>query len=337
MVAHFHSFSFTSPYKGCWLEHFYRRGAMDLFGTKVTSVRHLHELLNTSDSRPDLMIAGNFICDRHEIQNLCRDHDIDIIYSEDGFFPHYQTLHADPLGFAWESSLCRTKFRHLSDHQRSVSQAKRSIWLDFRKTGFPPQIRRPYVLWPLQLIGDNANRCDLNLSDWSPLLRHFRRVLPMEFQLAVKPHPRAKPRDFARETCDDLDGVCILPRECDLRTLIAGASAVAGANSSVLLEARLMFHKPVFAYARSWFTDHPDLFIPLVYTDPSTEISCMDRMISKDWISSDYLNDYTDWFLYQLLNRQLDHDAARCWERLHQWTIKRTYKSFVAHGEGIFQ
>lgn len=331
------SFAFTSPYGGCWLEHFYRKGAIDLFSGKTKTEAHFRRVLDSAEEYPELMIMGNFVAERISIQSLCRELGIDRICSEDGFFPHYETLHADPLGFAWESSLARMVFRTITDSQRTYAQARRREWLSFNRKDLPRQIQEPFILWPLQLIGDNVNRWDLNVTDWTELVTHFRRSLPLEYQLVLKPHPRAAPSDRLAQAILDMPNSCILPPECDLKTLIERSSGVAGANSTVLLEARLMFHKPTFAYARGWHTNHPDLITPVSASHGPREPGRFDCVVDNHRLRLEWLDDYTDWFLYQLLARQISHDLASDWQRMRKWIFERTYRAFVLHGEDIFK
>jgi hypothetical protein len=331
------SFAFTSPYLGCWLEHYYRQGGMDVFAQKVKNERQFRKLLAEAPHQPELMIQGNFIVERHAIRSICRQIGTDIVYSEDGFFPHYETLHVDPLGFSWESSLCRMIFRSLADHQRKIAREKREKWLNFPKQDFPQGIRPPYVLWPLQLIADQVNRWDLNVSDWSGLIIHFRQCLPKEYQLVIKPHPRGDKADYPKLPLEEMPNTYVLNGRCDLKSLIMGAVAIAGANSTVLMEARLMFHKPVYAYAHSWFTNHTDLFVPVSRRFGPRPLNHFDYVADGRTMRSEYLDDYTDWFLYQLLVRQLDRESASKWDVLRQWVLQRSEKAFVTHGEDVFR
>lgn len=330
------AFAYTSPYGGCWLEHFYRNHAKPLFGEKTKKERHLIQQIERFKTLPELLIMGNFVVERHGIKSLCRELGINTICSEDGFFPHYQTLHADPLGFAWESSLCQMTFRGLTEKQRQVAQSSRMKWIGYERVPLPETIKPPYVLWPLQLIGDQVNRWDMRMESWMPMVQHFRESLPQEIQLVVKPHPRSKPQDIPRGI-KELPNTLLLEYKVDLKSLIESATAVAGANSTVLMESRLMFHKPVYAYARSWFTHHTELFTPVFLHIPPRELNRLDYLQNPKANRSEYLNDYTDWFLYQLLVRQLSHAEANDWEILKPWTTKRTYQSFIQHGEDIFQ
>ena len=331
------SFAFTSPYRGFRLEHFYRIGGIDLFGGKTKTENHFRSSVCKVGKKPELVIFGNFIVERHALQSLCRQWEIDTICGEDGSFPHYETLHADPLGFSWESSLCRMVFRNLTDRQRTIAQAKRIEWVQFRRQELPAGVRPPYVLWPLQLIGDKVNRWDLNVSDWAEMIVHFRQSLPKEYQLVIKPHPRANRNDEPNSMIADLPNVQVLRERCDLRSLIEQSSATAGANSTVLMEARLMFHKPAYVYARGWFTNHSCLFTPVSLRYPARELNHFDQVAKNSCLHTEYLQDYTDWFLYQLLVRQMDHHSAKNWAALRQWIFRRTYRSFLSHGEEIFQ
>ena len=63
--------------------------------------------------------------------------------------------------------------------------------------------------------------------------------------------------------CNEMPNTVRVPRDADLTALLRECNAVAGVNSSVLYEARLMHRKPAYAYGRSWFTNHEDLFVPL--------------------------------------------------------------------------
>jgi hypothetical protein len=331
------AFAFSSPYRGCWLVQLYRQaGAFDLFGGKVETAKHLGKLLAQSHIHPRLMILGNFIEDRHLLLAKCRRDNIDSICSEDGFFPHYETLHADPLGFCWESSLCRMVFRGATDRQYIIAQRARAAWTQFKPLELPSQVRVPFVLWPLQLIGDQVNRWDMNVVDWSDMITHFRLRLPPEIQLVVKPHPRSKLKDQPRKPLSEQHNTIILDQGCDLRTLISLASGVAAANSTVLLEARLMFHKPVYSYARSWFTNHTELCYPIALAQSEYPLRQLDVLENNSLLCDEWLSEYTDWFLSQLLARQLRHSDATSYEALHQWVMKRTYKAYMMHGEEIF-
>lgn len=329
----------TSPYNGSWLQNFYNSIATNLYGRKIVTEPDFREQLAQHDFLPELMIMGNFVADRSGITSICHDLDINIIYTEDGFFPHYSTMHADPFGFCWESSLTRLIFRGCLPKQRENAKTMREQWLDFKPEKLPEAIRQPFVLWPTQLIMDRVNRWDLHVSNWAMLISHFRNSLPESFQLVIKEHPRSTERDLSgvREIARDLPNTIIVPRSTNLKTLLSTCSGVAGANSSVLYEARLMFHKPVYAYARGWFTNHTDLFLPVYRTFAPRELNRVDWLEDNRLMRTDYLDDYTDWFLAQLLSRQITRDqTADSLITFKKHVHHLSYASYLEHGEDIF-
>jgi hypothetical protein len=92
------SYAWTSPYEGFWLEHYYSKYAANLYGGKIVRERDLRRRLVDSGT-PKVMLMGNFILDRAGIVSLCREAGVPVVHGEDGFFPHYATMHGDPLGF----------------------------------------------------------------------------------------------------------------------------------------------------------------------------------------------------------------------------------------------
>ena len=286
------------------------------------------------------MLMGNFVVERAGIVALCRVHGINTIHAEDGFFPHYATAHGDPLGFCWESSLPRMIFRGCSERQRQRAQEVRQKWLQFSPQILPDSVIKPFVFWPLQLIGDKVNQWDLNVKEWAGLLRHFRGCVPEHVQMVIKEHPRSKLQDnlgveaLARE----LPNTVIVPKSTHLKTLLKECSAAAGANSSVLYEARLMFRKPTYVYARSWFTNHSELFIPVAGAGRKPRlVNRFDFVENNQLMRNERLDDYTDWFLAQLLARQISHEEAqRNPKALRAMVDRLSYHSFVKYGEEIF-
>ncbi len=333
------TFVLTSPYHGSWLSQIYGGHFQNHYPAKVVRETNFREWLRTIPERPELMFMGNFIVDRAGVVALCREHGINVIHCEDGFFPHYGNAHGDPLGFCWESSLPQLTFRSLTDEQRAKASAARTGWLGFSPESLPTDVREPFVLWPLQLIGDKVNQWDLNEKNWCELLRHFRASLPAEFQLVIKTHPRSKPQDNAgvAELVRELPNTILLPARAHLKTLLSKCHAVAGANSTVLLEARLMFHKPVYAYARGWFTNHFELFLPVHARHAPRELNRVEFVENNGLVRNERLDDYTDWFLAQLLARQVSLERGKAdpvW--LKEKVYHLSYQSFVQHGEDIF-
>jgi hypothetical protein len=332
------TYAFTSPYESSWTVHYYSKHFQNLFGQKVIREKDFLLKLQEHQALPEIMIMGNFIVERAGIVSLCRELGINVVHTEDGFFPHYSTMHADPLGFCWESSLTRMLFRQCSKLERTCSEKIRKKWLAFEPKPLPQSIRPPFVFWPLQLTGDQVNLWDLRVKDWTGLLEHFRGCLPRDFQLVLKEHPRSKPHDNTgvAELVAKLPNTVIIPRDTDIKTLLAKCSAVAGANSTVLYEGRLLFHKPAYVYARGWFTHHSELFTPVPLRDPRP-LNRFDWVDDNERLRTDRLNDYTDWFLAQFLARQIQRDRAEHDGRWLKTALHRlSYASFVKYGEEIF-
>jgi hypothetical protein len=333
------SYCWTNPYYNGWIHHFYGLHFRNLYGKKVFTEFEFYELLVTRKERPEIMLKWCFDSDRAGMVNLCREHNINVAFSEDGFFPHYSTLHADPLGFCWESSLSRMMFRGATEAQRARAGATRTAWLQKPSQELPATVRRPFVFWPLQLVRDQVNQWDLRVDHWCDLLRHFRSILPAEFQLVLKKHPLTDQHDLVglEELLPQLPNTILLPKEADLTTLLREARAVAGVNSSVLYEARLMHHKPTYAYGRSWFSGHTDLFLPVLRYD-KRPLPRLDWLAEPARMRTEWLDDYTDWFLAQLLARQFDHKLAETQPaefKKKVWHL--SWQSFRQHGEAIFE
>lgn len=334
-----HSFAYTSPYGGFWVEKFYRGAGHDLFGEKVVRECDFRDKLHASGRSPEIMLMGNFIVERAGIISLCRELGINTVHGEDGFFPHYSTVHMDPLGFCWESSLARMVFRQSTDRRRRRAESIRAEFTSFAPQELHPFIKKPFVLWPLQLIGDKVNQFDLQVEKWTSVLNHFRRSLPPEYQLVVKVHPRSKDSDMkdVEKWARDAGNVVLVPRPAHLQSLLLECAAVAGANSTVLYEARLIFRKPVYAYARSWFTGHTELFTPVHLNHKPRMLNRFDLVEDNRKLRSERLDDYVDWFLTQLLDRQSTHTwALENPEEFAQRVQRLSYNSFLKYGEEIF-
>ena len=84
---------------------------------------------------PEIVLLWNFCGDRNAILGLCRERQLNSVWWEDGFFPHYETLHFDPVGFCWESSLPGMAFVQCTPRQRRRARAARRKWLANRNRG----------------------------------------------------------------------------------------------------------------------------------------------------------------------------------------------------------
>lgn len=343
------NFGKCSPYNsGHFIEYYKKYGGNDVFKEKILGESHFKKLLHNCKDKIDLIIFNNFIADRFGVTNICRDRNIDTIHTEDGFFPHYETISADPLGFCWESSLPRIVFRECKEHHRNKSKVFRQNFFNFSINILPDFIKKPYFVFPLQLIGDKVNIYGHNIkdvSDWIKIIIHFRKCLPEDIQLVIKIHPRSgKKEDYKNELEEklkDLKNCIILNKQTDLRTLLYNCSGAAGMNSTVLYEARLIYKKPVYVYSKSWFTNHEELFTP-VYDSleprPLNNSVFFEDPIENSGMNTQRLNDYSDWFLYQLLIRQYNKkDIDSNPEDFLRWSDKLTFKSFIKYGEENFE
>jgi hypothetical protein len=327
------SFAFTSPYGGFHLEkHVRAAGVKDLYGRKV---RHANDAVKLfkAHGRPDLLMMGNFIVERDAVLSICREAEVNTIHGEDGFFPHYPTCHADPLGFCWESSLTRMTFRSMTRGQHAAATQAREQWTSEHPAAeLPEAIRRPYVVFPLQLIGDRVNVRGANFRTWDDVVAKARAMLPPEVQMVVRGHPRGADGNKVAAMAG-MKNTIECPAGVSLQALLSRAAGVIGCNSTVLLEARLMYRVPVWAFSQGWHTGHPDLVMP-VRLD-------MKHLPRVDWLQDgvrdDRGDDYADWFLSQLLARQRPNaDAAKDPDELRQWVYRRSYFAWRDHGEAIF-
>jgi hypothetical protein len=331
-------YAWCNPYVNSQAER-YGKHFDDIYGKRIIDEKDLLEKLASQPEFPDILMFWSFCRNRAGIVSQCRERGINPGFWEDGFFPHYRTLHFDPLGFCWESSLTRMVFRGVSEGQRARARAAREAWLKRPSQPLPDGVRKPFVLWPLQLIGDQVNVWDLGVMEWTGLLKHFRASLPPEIQLVLKDHPGAKEKDTGGldALLPQLRNSVRLPKEANLTALLHECSAVAGANSSVLSEGRLMFGKPAYAYGRSWFTNHSELFFPL-RTDSRESLPRLEWIENPSRMRCERLDDYADWFLAQLLGRQLESKIAECDpEKLKQKMGRLSHRSFMEHGEEIFE
>ena len=310
-----HTHIWTSPYRSSWPEMYLTQaGSKRFIESKITIEADIDKLIAESDDTlPDLLIMGNFVVDRHVFKHKALRAGIDVIHGEDGFIPHYNTLHVDPVGFCWESSLPQMKFRgQVSDEARDLSLLRRNETNDLVKKNPFPEDGKKRVLFPLQLLADKVNQYSLNVQDdWLKILKHVRKTLPDDIELWIKPHPRARNKQI-NETAWASTQKNVHVFIGDLYSALHYCDGVVGVNSTVLVEARLLFNKPVWAYGDSWYTNHIG--------------------IKKD----DYLESYRDWFLGQLLARQYAQGTHQYPEKYRQWLLRRTYNSYLKHGEDIF-
>ena len=184
------TFGFTHPRH--LQEHYEHAGGKNLYGRAVRSASDLERLVDSRGSI-GLLIVGNLLKDSSDLVRLCDERGIDRVFGEFGWFPHYATEHADPLGYAWDSSLCSLRFTRLTATQRKKAIESRERFLARPCGPLPEGVRPPFVLWPLQLLADRVNRYDLDAPDWYDFLLWTRQIVPAKYQLVIKHHPVESP------------------------------------------------------------------------------------------------------------------------------------------------
>lgn len=310
-------------------EHYERGGGENVFGRAVRGPEDLARLVRSS--KVDLLLVGNLLDGDETLAQFCNDHGIDRIYGEYGWFPHYSTEHADPSGYAWNSSLCSMSFDRLTARQRTQALACRQQLTSQPEEALPEGVRKPFVLWPLQLLSDRVNRFDLNAANWYELLLWTRQMLPAKYQLVIKHHPVSAPQPQL-ECAGYFPNTLMLPKSTSLRALLAQCSGVIGNNSTVLLEARLLWDKPTWAFGRSWYTGHPELVFPVRIGERLPQAELLGKTMDDPW-----LREYALWFLWQLLARQYPtNEAKKNPGGFVRWLHRRTANSYAALGEDAF-
>jgi ADP-heptose:LPS heptosyltransferase len=311
-------------------EHYERAGGKNAYGRAVRGPDDLAQLMR-SKSPVDLLLVGNLLDSSDTLGEFCDEQGIDRVYGEFGWFPHYSTEHADPAGYAWNSSLCSMRFDRLTRRQRSHAMEHRQRLMAQPEEALPEGVRKPFVLWPLQLLTDRVNRFDLNATDWYGMLLWTRQMLPSKYQLVIKHHPVSaeQPR---LEGAGYFPNTITLPKSASLRALLSHCAGVIGNNSTVLLEARLLWEKPTWAFGRSWYSGHPEL----VFAARDGERLPYPELLGKT-MNDPWLQDYALWFLWQLLARQYPiNEAKKQPGAFVRWLHRRTAHSYAALGEDAF-
>jgi hypothetical protein len=286
----------------------------------------------------ELLIMGNFINDRNLIKKEAIKRGIDVIHGEDGFIPHYSTLHVDPIGFCWESSLSVMNFRGKlpADHRSMAKEVIDNAQAGIGNNPFDSACKN--ILVPLQLLGDRVNRHGLDLKGWEGMLDHIRQTLPEDVQMHIKKHPRAGQEVIAsiKKWCRENANAHLY--DGDINTALYHCDGVIGSNSTVLTEARLLYNRPTWAYGNSWYTNHTALVNRLnLDLDPMELINV--EHIEKGIPEDEYLSEYRLWYIGQLMARQ--HVRPKTKTKLEKdnfikWMLRRTYNSYKEHGEDIF-
>lgn len=248
---------------------------------------------------PEYAVTWGFIPFKHAMDQWAAKHGVKVSHGELGWFPHYDTFHLDPEGFCWSSSIPRTPFVNDPSKTYEYAKAMRTALRSDKHRPLPSMYRPPYAIWTCQLTSDKVNEYGVNTRDWSPYIAHFRSLLPEHIQLVVRPHPKSHQR-ASQETnpyrrmvrvLENLPNT-VLCRSGKFEDVVAEAEMVAGMNSTALYEAKLLYGKPAYAYAPSWYSGHSRL-IPVL----SSQTTTLPEAAASD--------DYADWFLEQFLDRQI--------------------------------
>lgn len=262
---------------------------------------------------PELVVTWGFVPFKSLLYDWCREHNIRVAHGELGWFPHYDSFHLDPDGFCWDSILTRQKF--ISGMAPCLNAEAYKVLAAPRPVKLPSEIKQPFALWACQLITDKVNTMGLNMTDWTPMVKHFRSFLPPDIQLVVRPHPKMISRQ-SQEHIPYLKlkaAVASLPNtimlsEGGIDDLIQESVCVAGANSTVLIEASLRYNKPTYGYGRSWFTNHPNIVTPVNIENkeniPQHQAASAPQKI---------------WFINELLQKQINREPEPSVEALNKW------------------
>ena len=252
---------------------------------------------------PEYAVVWGFINFNDLLRAWCRNHGVKITYGEMGWFPHYESFALDPEGFCWNSLISKTPY--VGDTQQPLPEATQHLdQFKPERHPLPPEVNGPFVLWAGQMVSDKVNDYGLDAKDWCRYIEHFRGLLPKDIQLVIRPHPKASHRPSQEKDAHYrmVDLAQRLPNTIithlgDLNSLIAASYGVAGMNSTVLLEARILHGKNVWAYAPSWYTGHEDLIHRLHGTG-------QDRLV---YTTRPQLH-YRKWLLEEFLQRQIIRD-----------------------------
>ena len=182
-----------------------------------------------------------------------------ILHAEQGFLPHYTSVHFDPRGHGSASSLIGNLNDPITDEQEIELAAFLSQNYYLNR---PCELSLPdrYWLLLLQHVQDSVMMWDAPAyaRDPSMLIRSVQAQLPAGTQLVVKPHPLHKPRGLRTSGAIVVDGQGDAKLDHSDNSalnqhLIRNAEGVITVNSSFVFEA-LAYDKPVITLGTSVFT-----------------------------------------------------------------------------------
>jgi len=175
-----------------------------------------------------------------ELKTKCKKDGVPVITFEDGFIPHYSSFHFDRKGFCWNSSV---PFRSAHNYEPVKPPSSK---YDMKNPGVSFE---KFVFVPLQTRGDSTILHGSDIVSMEDFVRKLRKLIPEGYGVVIKNHPKEK------QKIQNINGVQTV--DAGLGWLLKNADVVAGINSTVLLEASLVFNKPTYYFGKSWYDNHP--------------------------------------------------------------------------------
>ena len=230
--------------------------------------KKVFELINKGLKVKNL-IFNNATIYTKDLIDYCKEHDIRISSHEQGWFPHYSTLHFDPLGFSSRSLLAQSRLDNLDIDIEKVQQQIEKYKNKFCQEKNIFDFKKKYILLIFQYTYDATvvNGYEDFIS-WQKIVDFAYGLKEREEFLIIKVNP---------QNVKTIDGIVLPPDSIAIQTkifnnyLLKNAKAVVGINSTMLYEASLLYDKPVIALGNSWFDCHPEV-VQKVNIDNKIEI-----------------------------------------------------------------
>ena len=233
-----------------------------------------------------------------KMRTFCKKKEIPIITYEDGFIPHYTSLHFDRRGFCWESSFPFENISKYPDKEDNFNMSKYDMECPSVK------LSKSFVFVPLQMLGDSVILHGSDVKSWDKFVERVRGDVPEEYELVVKNHPRERTKYESNDPS-------IHVIDSGLGWAINNCEFVVGVNSGVLYESAIVFDKPVYYYGKSWYDRHPEICRPargkLETYAINNDITTYRRKFWQFMKSKqlDYSNGFDDKRLLKLISREL--------------------------------
>ncbi len=189
---------------------------------------------------------------------------------EQGWFPHYQTLHCDPLGFSSKSLLAKTRLGDIEIDLEKISNEITNYKKNYAKPEGIFKIDKPYVLLIFQHTGDATIKHDYkDFKSWQKIIDFADKVRGKGKTLVVKVNPQ---NVNSKEKIQLPHNSIAIQNKFFNNDLLMNAKVVIGVNSTMLYEASIIYNKPVLALGSSWFDCHPEVVQKVKITDDNVEI-----------------------------------------------------------------